>query len=257
MILPLAARELGGEGTPVCVVLHGLLGSSRNWQSAGAALAGHGPRVVALDLRNHGESPWSEDASFAAMVHDVLAWLDAAGLASVHLIGHSLGGKVAMRLACLYPERVARLTVVDIAPRAYPGRLRLEFAAMRQLDLAAVTSRKSADEALTASLPDWALRQFILTNLTQEPSGAWGWKVNRVALEKALPQLVDDPLPPGVSFAGPARLIRGGKSDYVNEEDVQLWAQRFPAGDVVTLAESGHNPHFDTRSGFVTAVLNP
>lgn len=255
MILPLAARELGGAGTPVCVVLHGLLGSSRNWQSAGAALAAHGPRVVALDLRNHGESPWSDDASFAAMVQDVLAWLDIAGLTSVHLLGHSLGGKVAMRLACLHPERVTRLTVVDIAPRAYPGRLRLEFEAMRQLDLTALTSRKSADEALRLTIPDWALRQFILTNLTQEASGAWGWKIHRVALEKALPELVGDSLPPGVSFTGPARLIRGGKSDYVTDDDLLLWSQRFPAGDVVTLPESGHNPHFDARSGFVTAVL--
>lgn len=255
MILPLAARELGGAGTPVCVVLHGLLGSSRNWQSAGAAFAAHGPRVVALDLRNHGESPWSDDASFAAMVQDVLAWLDIAGLTSVHLLGHSLGGKVAMRLACLHPERVTRLTVVDIAPRAYPGRLRLEFEAMRQLDLTALTSRKKADEALRLTIPDWALRQFILTNLTQEASGAWGWKVHRVALEKALPELVGDSLPPGVSFTGPARLIRGGKSDYVTDADLLLWSQRFPAGDVVTLPESGHNPHFDARSGFVSAVL--
>lgn len=256
MTLALASRELGGAGEPPLVVLHGLLGSSRNWQSAGAALAARGPRVVALDLRNHGESPWDNDCSFAAMAGDVLAWLSDTLSGPVHLMGHSLGGKVAMRLAADHPSSVARLTVVDIAPRAYPGRLRVDFEAMRRLDLSSIASRKDADLALSDLLPDWALRQFILTNLGQDAGGRWAWKVNLDALSQSLPQLLDDPLAPGQTYAGPCRLIRGGKSDYVLDSDLPAFRLRFPSADVVTLAESGHNPHFDARSGFVEAVLS-
>ncbi len=255
MTVPLASRELGGAGSPALIVLHGLLGSSRNWQSAGSALAARGPRVIALDLRNHGESPWAAACGPAEMAADVAAWIEQSDLSPVHLLGHSLGGKVAMRLAAERPELVARLTVVDIAPREYPGRLRLEFEAMRALDLTAIRSRRDADLALTALVPDWAQRQFLLTNLGQDAAGAWVWKVNLHALESALPQMLGNPLAPGQVYAGPARLIRGGRSDYVRDEDLPLFLERFPAGDVVTLAESGHNPHFDARSGFVDAVL--
>lgn len=255
MTVDLASRELGGATSPAIVVLHGLLGSSRNWQSAGAAMAARGPRVVALDLRNHGESPWADACGHAEMAGDVAAWITRAGLGPVHLLGHSLGGKVAMRLATDRPDLVARLTVVDIAPRDYPGRLRVEFEAMRSLDLARLGGRREADAALTPLIPDWAQRQFLLTNLGQDARGAWVWKVNFRALEAALPLMLANPLAPGQAYAGPARLIRGGKSDYVRDEDLPAFRTRFPAGDVVTLPDSGHNPHFDARSGFVDAVL--
>lgn len=255
MTVALASRELGGAGAPALVVLHGLLGSSRNWQSAGAALAARGPRVVALDLRNHGESPWADACGHAEMARDVAAWIERSGLAPVHLLGHSLGGKVAMRLAADRPDLVARLTVVDIVPRDYPGRLRVEFEAMRQLDLAATRGRREADAALAAQVPDWAQRQFLLTNLGQDAAGAWVWKVNFRALEAALPLMLANPLAPGQRYAGPARLIRGGKSDYVRDEDLPGFRACFPAGDVVTLPGSGHNPHFDARGAFVDAVL--
>lgn len=252
--LNLAARELGGEGPPL-VVLHGLLGSSRNWQSAGAALAERGHRVVALDLRNHGASPWADDCGYAAMAGDVAATLRGLGLGSVHLVGHSMGGKAAMRLAVDRPELVARLTVVDIAPRAYADRVRVEFAAMASLDLAAVTSRKDAEQRLAAEIPEWGLRQFILTNLGQDAEGRWRWTVPRTALAAALPAILGNPLAPDEVYAGPTRFIRGGRSDYVRDTDWPAIQAHFPQADLVTLPESGHNPHFDARKGFVEAVV--
>lgn len=252
--LTLAVRELGGTGAPL-VVLHGLLGSSRNWQSAGVALAERGHRVLAVDLRNHGVSPWGDDCGYPALAGDVVACLERLALGPVHLVGHSMGGKTAMRLAMDRPDLVARLTIVDIAPRAYADRVRVEFAAMNALDLSAVTSRKDAEEKLAAQVPEWGMRQFILTNLGQDAEGRWRWTVHRAALTAALPAILGNPLSPGEVFAGPTRFLRGGKSDYIRDADLAAIRAHFPSADLVTLPESGHNPHFDARAGFVDAVL--
>ena len=255
-VLPLAARELGGTGSPI-VILHGLLGSSRNWQSAGVALSASGHRVIGLDLRNHGSSPWDDDCSYESMAEDVRAFLHQENLDSVHLVGHSMGGKVAMRLALSYPELVSRLTVVDIAPRNYSDRVRVEFTAMNSIDLTQIKSRRDAYNKLMDTVTDWGMRQFILTNLNSDQNGVWKWTVNREALTQSLKSILDFTVNENETFSGPTRFIRGGKSNYITDVDYTLIKKHFPAADWVTLPESGHNPHFDSRAGFVSAVLKP
>ncbi|MES1194890.1 MAG: alpha/beta fold hydrolase, partial [Opitutus sp.] len=133
--------DLGGAGRPPMIVLHGLLGSSRNWLSTGRDLARHF-HVFALDARNHGKSPHAPGMTYEAMMDDLTGWMDAQGLARATIVGHSMGGKTAMLLACRHPERVERLVVVDIAPKDYQWAAhRGEFAAMVELDLASLTSR--------------------------------------------------------------------------------------------------------------------
>lgn len=253
-VLPLAARELGGSGSPI-VILHGLLGSSRNWQSAGVALAASGHRVIGLDLRNHGISPWDDDCSYTAMAEDVYTFLQSEKLDSVHLVGHSMGGKVAMRLAFSYPKLVSRLTIVDIAPRSYSDRVRVEFTAMNSIDLTKIKSRRDAENQLMDTVTDWGMRQFILTNLNSDENGVWKWTVNREALTQSLQSLLDFSINDNETFNGPTRFIRGGRSNYITAADTILIKKHFPAADWVTLPESGHNPHFDSRTGFVDAVL--
>ncbi|MDV7394678.1 alpha/beta fold hydrolase, partial [Arthrospira platensis SPKY1] len=159
---------------PPCIVLHGLLGSSRNWMSVAQKMAIHGT-VHTLDVRNHGQSPHCDSMSYPEMAGDVLRWMDDRGIAKAVLLGHSMGGKIAMRLACSAPERVAALIVVDIAPRAYKPRWEREFAAMLALPLERMTSRAQAEEALSESIRDWAFRKFLCTNLERSEDGTLRW----------------------------------------------------------------------------------
>lgn len=253
----LNARELGGAGKAPLVLLHGLLGSGRNWQTAGAGLAeaAGGREVWALDLRNHGKSPWHDVMTYEAMVADVLAWLDARGFGAVDLMGHSMGGKVAMALACRHAERVRRLVVVDIAPRDYLSHgHRAEFAAMNELRLAELQSRGEAELKMEGRVPDWAMRKFLTTNLERDENGGWRWAVNLPVLTRALPEVESNPLREGERFAGPVLFVRGGRSRYVREEDLAGIAEAFPASRVETIAAAGHNPHMETRAEFCAAV---
>ncbi len=248
-------RDLGGAGKPPLVVLHGLLGSSRNWLTTGGDLAAH-YQVFALDLRNHGKSPHGAPMDYVTMVADVLAWLDAQGLPKVALMGHSMGGKVAMLLACRHPERVERLVVVDIAPRDYLAHAhRAEFAAMNELRLETVQSRGEAELRFEARVSDWAMRKFLTTNLERTAEGRWQWLINLPVITAALPALEASPLQADDRFDGPVRFITGGKSRYVGTADQAVIHGHFPQATIEAIAASGHNPHMETRSEFVAAVL--
>ena len=234
-----------------------MLGSSRNWQTTGKDLAERF-HVLALDLRNHGESPHAPDMTYAAMVADVLAWLDAQGLPQVTLLGHSMGGKVAMQLACRHPERVAELIVVDIAPRDYRWAAhREEFAGLNELNLATLTSRAEAEKALEARVPDWGMRKFLLTNLARDAEGRWSWSVNLPVLTAALSALEANSLTPTDRFDGPSVFIAGGKSRYVEALDHPEILRHFSAARIEVIPASGHNPHIEAREAFVALVPSP
>jgi esterase len=251
--LALHHRDLGGSGEPPIVLLHGLLGSSRNWQTAGSALAA-GRRVYALDLRNHGQSPHADRMSYPDMAADVLAWMDAHGVGQAELVGHSMGGKVAMVLACRHPERVGRLVVVDIAPKDYswPAR-RQEFAAMNELKLAGLKSRAEAEARFEPRVPGWADRKFLTTNLERTPDG-WKWQVNLPAITAALGELERNPLGPGDRFLGPTLFIAGETSRYILPGDRGVILAHFPSARFDVIAGSGHTPHIEAREAFVRAM---
>lgn len=254
--VPLHHTDLGGAGRPPMIVLHGLLGSSRNWLGTGRDLTKHF-HVFALDARNHGRSPHAPEMDYDVMVADLTAWMDGQGLARAVIVGHSLGGKTAMRLACRHPERVERLVVVDIAPKDYDWLAhRGEFLAMTELDLGSLQSRQEAELRFEGRVPDLGMRKFLATNLVLE-AGGWRWQVNLPVLTEALPGLEKNSLTSADRFAGPTRFILGGRSRYAEARDHDLIRHYFPNAKIEVIAGSGHNPHMDKRKEFVTAVGSP
>jgi len=252
--VPLAHRDFGGVGRPSLVVLHGLLGSSRNWATAGRRLAEHF-HVSALDLRNHGDSPHAAGMDFADLAADVVAWLDDRGLERAHLMGHSLGGKVAMRLACDHPERLALLWILDIAPRDYRAAPEI-LDAMAALDVARLERRGEAQEALAVTIPDLGTRLFVLTNLVRAPGGdGFRWQVNLDELRRERKAMSQSPLEPGEIYSGPTQLVAGELSPYVKESDDELLRSHFPAIDIRRLEGVGHNVHTDGAGAFVDTVV--
>lgn len=236
------------------VVLHGLLGSSRNWQTTGRDLAAHW-HVLALDARNHGRSPHDSAMNYDVMADDLAAWMDRRGLTRAAIMGHSMGGKTAMRFACRHPERVERLVVVDIAPRDYHWVAhRAEFAAMTELDLGGLQSRQEAELRFEARVADFGMRKFLATNLERTADG-WRWAINLPVLTEALPRLEQNSLLAADRFDGPALFVVGGRSRYVQAADQAAITGHFPNARIATIADSGHNPHMETREAFVRTVI--
>lgn len=247
--------DLGGAGLPPLLLLHGLLGSSRNWQTTGRDLAARF-HVFALDARNHGRSPHTAETGTDVMSADVAAWMEDMEIPKAVLVGHSMGGRTAMLLACRRPELVERLVAVDVAPRDYPGLGHwTHFDALLRLDLMALRSRQEAEDRLAADVPDLGLRKFLVTNLVQDADGRWRWQVNLRVLADALPAFERNPLRADDRYVGPVLFVAGGKSGYIRPEDHSGIMMHFPTARIVTLPNAGHNPHIDSREEFVRAVL--
>jgi pimeloyl-ACP methyl ester carboxylesterase len=249
----IAFDEAGPASAPSIVFLHGLLGSRRNWRSVAKDMSiSH--RVFSLDLRNHGDSFHDEDSTISSMADDLRVWADGQGLDSFVLCGHSLGGKVAMKFACLHRDRLERLVVVDIAPRDYPPEHHLPtFDGLLALNLQTLSSHKTADEQLTKAFPDWAFRKFLLTNLADK-SGIFRWKPNLCPLRSSLLDLSRNPLTSEESYGGVVTFVNGGKSSYVRLEDEDAIIGHFPKARIVVLPEAGHFVHAEDKAGFLSAL---
>ncbi len=251
--MKLAYRYFGGEGKEPLVILHGLLGSSRNWTNIGKALAER-YEVFALDLRNHGDSPHAPEMDFDTLARDVVGFFDEQGIQRAHLMGHSLGGKVAMHLAVTFFRRVDSLIVVDIAPKDYPPYHADDFDAMNALDLTTLANRKQADEFLTARVPDFGQRQFLLTNLKREKDGSLRWGINLNVLTGSLGTMRLNSLMEQDRFSGPTLFVLGEHSHFVRQEDHDQIREHFPRAIIKTIADSGHNPHIDQPKALLATL---
>jgi pimeloyl-ACP methyl ester carboxylesterase len=244
--------ESFGAGEPALVIAHGLLGSARNWGALARRL-GRRRRVIAVDMRNHGDSPWNADASYAAMAGDLAETIAAEAGGRADVLGHSMGGKAAMALALTRPERVGRLIVADIAPVGYDHSHAQTLAAMAALDLAAVSRRAEADAALRPGIPNEAMRAFVVHNLAFE-DGRARWRPNIAALAAGMEGLVGWPKGPWTPFAGPTLFVRGGASDYVTPAMRGSIRALFPGAEIETLEGAGHWLHAERPEPFLATV---
>lgn len=249
--------EFGCFGNPVnptLIIMHGLLGSSRNWLSLGKELAQY-YNVFLLDMRNHGNSPHTEAINYDLMVEDLVYWVGSKNIDNFYLMGHSMGGKVAMVYACKFPQRVKGLIIEDIAPIEYPLRYVEEFEAMLELDLATINNRTDADNALAQKIPDSLWRQFLLTNLSRDPNTQkFYWKINLPVLKKHLADFMKNPLTPKDQYQGPVLVIQGALSDFIKKNDYPIFDQHFPKNKVLVVDDAGHNVHIENKNAVLEAL---
>jgi len=245
-------RELSPDktGCPI-ILLHGLFGSAANLQSIAKALADDYP-VILPDLRNHGRSPHDADVSYQSMADDLLSLMDAHACEQVNILGHSMGGKVAMWLALNHPDRVNHLIIADIAPVQYPNRFKNIIQAMLSLDLSTLLSRQDADNKLAEMLESQSLRSYLLQNLVSL-DGQWQWRMNLQALSDEINQLMDFPAT-SAEFDKPALFIGGGRSDYLADEYANDVLNYFPMAEFVTVAEAGHWLYAEQPQQFIQEV---
>jgi pimeloyl-ACP methyl ester carboxylesterase len=240
-----------GEGPPV-VLLHGLLGAAQNFGAIQKAIAAGGRRVLALDLRNHGQSPHAEGMAYATMAADVAETLQAKGAWPAAVIGHSMGGKVAMALALARPEGVSRLLVADIAPVTYPTPAFTRYvAAMRAIPLREGLTRRDADAALVEAVPEASLRAFLLQNVifAETPPR---WRIGLEAIAAGMGEIGGWPALDG-RYEGPVLVLSGDRSDYVKPEHHDAFRALFPAARFAIMA-AGHWLHAENPRGFLDAV---
>ncbi|GMQ89805.1 MAG: alpha/beta fold hydrolase [Gammaproteobacteria bacterium] len=242
MALALSYHEQGA-GAPL-VILHGLFGSTRNWSAIAARLATT-HHVYALDLRNHGASPWADSMSYRELADDVAGFIEHHGLGETVVLGHSMGGKAAMLLALGHAHLIAALIVVDIAPVRYEQSLSSYVQAMQGLNLSGLSRRDDADEALRDDVPELGVRMFLLQNLVYK-NKQFDWRINLPALAANMGELADFPtIATARSYDGKALFLYGARSVYRQPAHDQVVRRLFPRAEIVVIPGAGHWLHVD------------
>lgn len=244
-------HEDTGAGRAI-IVLHGLFGSLTNWKGIARKLADEF-RVISVDLRNHGRSPWDDDVSYPAMADDVAELMDDLDLEDALLVGHSMGGKVAMTLALEQPQRVAALAVIDIAPVAYDHTHEALIATLQSVDLSSIRKRSDLDEQLSEEIPDASLRAFLGQNLVFD-DGAYRWRIHLDALGRGMSLLTAFPTFEESRYEGDCVFVHGQASDYVAVEHHDAIKARFPHATFIGVPDAGHWVHAERPERIIAAV---
>ena len=246
--------KIEGSGKPL-LILHGFLGMSDNWKTLGAQFATEEYQVHLLDLRNHGRSFQSDAFSYQVMMQDVLAYCKDNSLESINIIGHSMGGKVAMLLATTHPELVDKLIVADIGPKFYPQHHQDILAGLNAVDFSVKPSRNEVEEVMAKYIPDFGTRQFLMKNLYWKEPGQLAFRFNLAVFNTKMDE-IGVALPENLIFEKPTLFIRGGNSNYILESDFENIKHHFPNSIIETIPNVGHWLHAENPAVFYEKVVS-
>ncbi|WP_445452977.1 alpha/beta fold hydrolase [Flavobacterium sp. 25HG05S-40] len=240
--------RIEGEGKPL-LIIHGFLGMSDNWKSFGALYASEGFQVHMVDLRNHGKSFHSDDFNYTVMANDVLEYCQHYNLSNISIIGHSMGGKVAMLFATNYPEMVEKLIVADIGPKYYAPHHQDILAGLNAVDFTTKPDRSQVEETLYPFIPDFGTRQFLMKNLYWSEPGQLAFRFNLPVFNTKI-ETIGEVLPEENHFDKPTLFIRGGNSKYILDTDLPEIKKHFPNFELATIPNVGHWLHAENPKSF-------
>jgi pimeloyl-ACP methyl ester carboxylesterase len=240
-----------GEGKPL-VILHGLFGTSDNWQTHAKKL-GEYFRVILVDQRNHGHSPWSEDFTYEHLADDLERLIQHLGIDQFTLIGHSMGGKTAMYYSQKYPNRLEKMVIVDIGIKRYPMHHNEIIKGIKSIDLFTIESRSAAEQAMLPFVNSYGVRQFLLKNLYWVEKGKLAWRMNVDVLEREMEEILA-PIPT-IEVWTPTLFLRGTMSNYILDEDWDAIEEIFPDATLETIENAGHWVHSEQPEEFIEKVL--
>jgi len=242
-----------GSGTPL-IIMHGLLGSSDNWMTLAKKFSQYF-EVFNIDIRNHGRSPHATEHSIKLMCDDLSEFIIQNHINNPFLLGHSMGGKVAMQFALNNPDIVSKLVIVDIGPKKYKPVHDELFLSLSKIDLSQISSISSADEALKNAIPDFAERQLLIKNIKKSTEQGYEWRINLEVLKRDY-HLILNEVSGEFKYANPALFIKGEQSNYIIEEDKKDILNWFPKTEFKTIENAGHWVHASNPTDFYDAVLD-
>lgn len=235
------------------MILHGLFGFSDNWQTHAKKLSDY-YRVILVDLRNHGRSDWSDEFSYKIMAEDIKELVDDLQLEDLILVGHSMGGKVAITFADHYSDVLEKLIVVDIGIKEYPMHHQHILAGIHSVTLENMNSRRMAEAQLSEYIESYGIRQFLLKNLYWIHKGQLAWRMNVKVLEEQMQEILS--ALPVTEIMIPTLFIRGELSNYILDEDIESIENVFPDSEIETIEEAGHWVHAEAPDKFLEALLS-
>lgn len=249
----LHSNILGETGTPL-LILHGFLGMSDNWKTLGRKFQEEGFQVHLIDQRNHGRSFHSDDFAYEFLVQDIVKYCQHYQLENISIIGHSMGGKVAMLLAVSHPELISKLLVADISPKYFPTHHQQILEGLTAVQNTSFSKRSEADTILEAYVSDFGTRQFLLKNVYRKEKNEFGLRVNLEVLIENIEE-IGESLPTGTSFDGTTLFLKGDKSEYIQNNDEALIKLHFPNAIIDEVSNAGHWLHAENPIEFFAKAL--